>query len=379
MHPASEGTVVCSWNEWDPLEHVIVGRVDGAMMQAPEPAVRTDLPEDGFPLGTFGPMPEEMRERAAAQLEGLVDLLERRGIRVDRPTPLDFSQHVQTPDWTQGSMAMCSAPRDVLLTVGSEILEATMSFRSRWYEYLCYRPLLESYHRVDPAFRWETAPKPRLTEDSYRPDFWSEWESLNPRERQNRIERSEWILTEKEPLFDAADVVRLGKDLFVQQSMVTNRSGIEWLRRHYPEHRVHRVSYVEALPWHIDATLVPLRPGLVLVNPDRPPIQEAHHRLFEQNGWEMIEAPRSVRTAKMPLCFCSLWLNMNCLVLDPKTVCVEASETPTMDLLDRCGFEVLPVPMYEMSAFGGGLHCATADVRRKGSLEDYFPTQIEGF
>jgi len=374
-----DDVVVCSWNEWDPLEYVIVGRADGAMMQAPEPAVQNDLPEHGFPLGTFGPMPEDARERAGAQLDALADLLEARGVRVDRPAPLDFSREVSTPDWTQGSMAMCSAPRDVLLTVGNEILEATMSFRSRWYEYLCYRPLLEQYHRADPAFRWEAAPKPRLTDATYRPDFFREWESLSAEEQRQRIERSDWIITEKEPLFDAADVARLGKDLFVQQSMVTNQSGIDWLRRHYPDHRVHRVSYVEPLPWHIDATLIPLRPGLALVNPDRPPIREEHHRLFEQNGWELIEAPRSARTEKMPLCLCSLWLNMNCLVLDPKTVCVEATETPMMDLLDGYGFEVVPVPLYEVSAFGGGLHCATADVHRRGSLEDYFPKQIEGF
>ena len=30
----------------------------------------------------------------------------------------------------------CMPPRDVLLTVGNEILEATMSYRCRWFEYL---------------------------------------------------------------------------------------------------------------------------------------------------------------------------------------------------------------------------------------------------
>jgi glycine amidinotransferase len=92
-----------------------------------------------------------------------------------------------------------------------------------------------------------------------------------------------------------------------------------------------------------------------------------------------VEAPRSVRKEKMPLCTCSLWLNMNCLVLDPKTICVEAAETPMMELLDQYGFEVIPVPFFEVSPFGGGLHCATADVYREGTLEDYFPKQVDGF
>ena len=58
---------------------------------------------------------------------------------------------------------------------------------------------------------------------------------------------------------------------------------------------------------------------------------------------------------------------------------IQAAETPMMELLDKYGFEVIPVPLFEVSPFGGGLHCATADVYREGSLEDYFPRQIDGF
>ena len=349
------------------------------MIQAPEPAVQNEWPDHGFPLGTFGPMPEEMEEKANEQLDNFAAILEKRGIRVDRPALLEFRRAVETPDWKQSSMFGCMPPRDVLLTVGNEMLEATMSFRSRWFEYLCYRPLLEKYYREDPNFRWEAAPKPRLGAKTYKEGFWPEWRSLSEEEKWRRAKKSDWIITEAEPLFDAADVARFGKDLFVQKSMVTNDAGIDWLQRHYPAHRIHKVSYMELLPWHIDATLIPLRPGLVLVNPERTPLQKEHNELFKKNGWELLEAPKSVRTKKMPLCTCSLWLNMNCLVLDPKTICIEAAETPMMELLDGYGFEVIPVPLFEVSPFGGGLHCATADVYREGTLEDYFPKQIKGF
>jgi len=124
-------TIVNSWNEWDPLKHVILGRADGTMIQAPEAAIQRDYPEDGFPLGTYGPYPEEMQEKANEQLDNFAKILENRGIRVDRPTPIDFSQKVQTPDWEQETMFGCCPIRDILLTVGSEILEATMSYRSR--------------------------------------------------------------------------------------------------------------------------------------------------------------------------------------------------------------------------------------------------------
>jgi len=127
-------TIVKSWNEWDPLKHIIVGRADGTMVQAPEPAVQRDWPDHGYPLGTYGPYPEEMTAQANEQLDNFAKLLESRGVRVDRPTPLDFSQTVSTPDWVQESMFGCMPPRDLLLTVGNEILEATMSFHSRWFE-----------------------------------------------------------------------------------------------------------------------------------------------------------------------------------------------------------------------------------------------------
>jgi glycine amidinotransferase len=376
---ATQKTIVNSWNEWDPLKHIIVGRADDTMVQAPEPAVQRNWPDQGFPLGKYGPYPKEMTDKANEQLDNFAKILESKGVRVDRPTPIDFSQAVQTPDWKQETMFGCMPPRDLLLTVGHEILEATMSFRSRWFEYLCYRPLMEKYFMEDPNFRYEAAPKPRLTERSYKKDFYKKWDALSEAEKNKIIESSDWILAEQEPCFDAADIVRFGKDLFVQNSMVTNNMGIEWLRRHYPDHRVHKVRYKESLPWHIDTTLVPLRPGLVMFNPVRTPLEPGQRELFEKNGWEIIIGPKSVLPKKMPMTFCSIWLNQNILVLDHKNVFVEASEEPVMELFSKHGINPIPVPFYNVSPFGGGLHCSTADVYREGKLEDYLPKLVKGF
>ena len=110
MAEKSRKTVVNAWNEWDPLKHVIVGRADGTMVQGPETAVQRDWTEDGFPPGTWGPYPQEMQDRANEQLDNFAKILEARGIRVDRPTPIDFSQAVQTPDWKQETMFGCLPP-----------------------------------------------------------------------------------------------------------------------------------------------------------------------------------------------------------------------------------------------------------------------------
>ena len=374
-------TIVNSWNEWDPLKHVIVGVATGTMVQAPEPATQRNWPQYGFPYPTFGPLPQEMADKANEQLDSFAAMLEKRGIRVDRPAVLDFSQQVSTPDWTQESMFGVMPPRDLLLTVGNEILEATMSQRSRWFEYLAYRPLLERYFKEDPNFLWATAPKPRLTDESYHdPNFWLAFDAMSDDDQYDQhAVHKRWNLTEKEPLFDAADVGRFGKDLFVQRSTVTNAAGIDWLRRHYSNHRVHEVNFREGSPMHIDATFIPLRPGLALSNRKRVPTNEKMLELFRMNDWEIVPCTPAAHDKKAPLSYCSVWLSMNTLLLDEKTICVEEQEVLQMEQFDKLGFEVIPVPLWDVAAFGGGLHCATADVYREGTLQDYFPKQIPGY
>jgi glycine amidinotransferase len=66
-------------------------------------------------------------------------------------------------------------------------------------------------------------------------------------------------------------------------------------------------------------------------------------------------------------------------MLDQYTICVDAPETTQIDQLDKLGLEVIPVEFADVSPFGGGLHCATADVYRDGTCEDYFPHQLPGF
>ena len=73
-----------------------------------------------------------------------------------------------------------------------------------------------------------------------------------------------------------------------------------------------------------------------------------------------------------------LFINMvinECVSSWPKTVCVEKSEVYQAEQLDKLGMEVVPVELRDAYAFGGGLHCCTADVYREGDLKDYFPKQ----
>jgi len=369
-------TIVSSHDEFSPLEHIIIGVADGCCIPPKEPACESKVPFDSPMRGLSGQRPDDTIVAANKQLDNLADVLRKEGVTVDRPTPLTHSDSHSTPDFSSGSAFGCMPARDVLLTVGNEMLEATMSYRSRWFEYLNYRPLVEQYWRDDPNMIWEAAPKPRLRDESFRIGWIDE--TISNEERLELVARKEFVTQDwTEPLFDAADCLRLGKDLFVQHGCTTNAAGIEWIKRHFEPkgYRVHAVNFPgDPFPIHIDATFTPLRPGLILNNPNRPLPQE-QRGVFEKNGWDIIDAAQPAHNDPPPLCYSSVWLAMNVLVLNPETVIVEASEKNVIEQIKSFGMNVIDIPFRDAYAFGGGLHCSSADVRRAGVCEDYFPNQ----
>ncbi len=273
---------------------------------------------------------------------------------VKRPKPLDHSQSFGTPQWQSPGGNVQADPRDVLLVIGDEIIEATMSWRSRYFEFLAYRDLIKDYFKQ--GARWTAAPKPQLTEELYKHDY---------------VRGEEYVTTEFEPVFDAADVARCGRDLFVQRSHVTNLFGIEWLRRHLGDkYRLHVVEFEDDRAIHIDATFVPLCPGKILVNPDRP--LKAMPEVLKNSNWELLTAPRSTLPESYPLYRSFRWLSMNMLSLDEKRIIVEKSEEPLIAALKDWGFEPIPCAFRNNYRFGGSFHCATADIRRTGTLQSYF-------
>jgi glycine amidinotransferase len=392
--------VVNSWNEWDPLKRVIIGRPEGTNVPAPEPAWWYDLPEGEYPLATYGPFPQEMVDAANEQMDYFVSVLEKRGVKVERAVihPCMFNKPVSTPDWTQLNMHGVNNVRDVFLVHGKYIVEATTCRRSRWYEYLNLRPLFEQYFKEDPEMVWFTAPKPRLTDESYFKNYYYYFNNVwTEEEKRDRLYNWEFQLSEKEPLWDAADAMRFGKDIFHQGSCVTNKSGMDWLKRMFAELgiRVHHVLFDTPWPpspdrpdnyhpWHIDVNLVPLRPGLAIYNPDWKPRTPELWELFKINDWELIPAARPTYVHKNKVYLTGLyegksWISMNTFSIDPKTVCVEAHETAYCEQLDKLGFEVIPIPYEKVIPFGGALHCTTLDIYREGKLEDYFPKQVPGY
>ena len=74
--------IVSSWNDWDPLKRVIVGRCDYSMIPPEEPATSEKVPVDSEMRGMWGPRPTATVERGNECLDNLVKILEDRGVVV---------------------------------------------------------------------------------------------------------------------------------------------------------------------------------------------------------------------------------------------------------------------------------------------------------
>ncbi len=355
-----ESSPVSSHDEWTRLEEVIVGRAVGARHRVWDEIDRAYLTPDKYPLAHAlqgKPFPADHIERATLQLEAFVELLHSEGVVVRRPEPIDFGEAYGTPDWQWPSGFNCANPRDLVLVIGDRIIEAPTPRRGRRFEAQCYRHLFRQYGRQ--GARWCAAPAPLIGPDLFVPGF----------EPNKEGEPVRFPITDSEPVFDAADFMRCGRDIIGQKSFLTNEPGIDWLQNHLgPDYRLHLVESKCTVPYHIDTTFVPLAPGKAIINPDYvarlPPILD---------GWDVRPAPRPVPVAEpSPFSFCSDWLSMNMLSLDEKHVFVEQQQIPTIEFLRDWGFVPIPIAFDNVYPFGGAIHCATLDIRRSGALADYF-------
>jgi len=355
---------VNSHNEWDPLEEVIVGRLEEAMLPDAQlinrhtfPLGDEDVLSEIMSLGGF-PYPQEMIEAADRDLNQFIHILESEGVTVRRPDLVDYSLPFRSPTWKAPSGASSANPRDPFIVVGDQIIETPMADRSRFFEAWAFRSLFKEYFRA--GARWVSAPRPQLTDELYKPGFQS---------RETGDENIEYVLTEFEPAFDAADFVRCGRDIIGQKSHVTNQIGIDWLQRHLgDEYRVHAIQSRSPQAMHIDTTVMPLAPGKMLINPDWVDVDNFPAAFKD---WDLLPAPRPVEPDREEIRLMSKWANMNMLAIGDNRIICEERQEPMIQALKGWGFTPIPCPFESYHPFLGSFHCATLDIRRTGELRSY--------
>jgi N-dimethylarginine dimethylaminohydrolase len=345
---------VWSCNEWDRLEEVIVGNPLHARFPTPDRSTQlAEFSDRSLAEIPRGPFPQRVIEETEEDLNEFAKILESQGVKVRRPQTWPHEAKFSTIHWeAHGYYNYC--PRDVLLVVGDHIIETPNVIRSRSQETSSYRTLLLEY--MKSGAKWYSAPKPMLLDSLFEADM----EKPTPRN--------------DEPAFDAANVLRFGQDLIYLVSATGNELGGQWLQTILGDKfRVHffRDVYYGS---HIDSTLVALRPGLVLCNPERVS-NDTLPDILKQ--WKVIYSPPMENTNRydaeyLSKCIGSDWIDMNAFSINPNLVVVDRNQPSLIRLLEKEGLDVIPLKLRHSKLLGGGPHCVTLDVRRSGTMQRYF-------
>ncbi len=345
---------VWSCNEWDPLQEVIVGNPLGARFPTADPSTQVaEFPDKSLEEIPRGPFPQWIIDETEEDLSEFIAVLEGQGVTVKRPEIWPHEAAFSTNDWeSQGFYNYC--PRDLMLVIGDQIIETPNVIRSRAQESFSYRAMMVDY--LKSGAKWYSAPRPMLQDSLFDVD-------LNKPTPRN-----------DEPAFDAANILRLGRDLIYLVSGTGNRMGGQWLQTILGDK--FRVHFFEDVYYgsHIDSTFVALRPGLMLCNPAR--INDDNlPEILKQ--WDIIYSPPMEGTNPYGADYLSKsigseWIDMNLFSISPDLVAVDRDQTQLIKLLEKHGLDVAPLKLRHSKMLGGGFHCVTLDIRRAGTLQRYF-------
>ncbi len=326
-----------SKNEWDTLKTVIVGRADGAKIPNTDLSLRTvnyaDVSnEHKIPNGLY---PKQVIEEANEDLEKFCQFLQKENIEVLRP---DIKNNPEYYNY---------CPRDSVLVYDDLILAAPQPLRARAREYLAMDNHFKKYQHIRYI-------KSQIT----RSEILYNKECLNNKDI--------LALTEIEPAFDAANVIRDNDNLYYLVSNSGNMKGAEYLQELVGnKKRVWPITGVYSY-MHIDSTITLLREGLMLLNPDR--IKSIDQLPLPLQKWDIIWAPEPVDFGYYPgYCNASKWVNMNLFSINPNLVVVEEHQHPLRKLLEKHKIECAMLPIRHERTLGGGFHCVTLDLVRDHS------------
>ena len=302
--------MINSWNEWDPLQEIVVGIADHANWPSTDPvfakeATKTLWTETPVPSGA---VPSWIVDQANEDLNQLANTLVQYGVTVSRPEPINFVER-------QGMYNYC--PRDRLLIAGNTVVDVNMM-------YPCRNQEIDALSKAIGDASVITMPR------------------------------------DQGMILDAANICRLGDTWLFLESYSGNRLAYNWLCNQFPNINIELCNFYAGV--HIDSTIVPLREGLVLLN---------GHRVNESNcpqafnSWTKIYVDEVVAQGFYQYPYASKWIALNMLVLDPHTVVVDQHQTQLIQLLEQHKFTVIPQELRHSRTLGGGFHCVTLDTRRK--------------
>jgi glycine amidinotransferase len=379
-----------SHNEWDPLKAVIVGTVEGFTpgleIAHPQPGVleaASEIVRKAYPQWYL--------DEVAEDLEELCKIFRQAGVLVIRPRWSEKTSGFQTPNWTAAGFDIYNV-RDLHIVFGDMLVVSAPPSRFRLFETYAFQDMFYK-HFFEDGLRWISAPLPRL-KGEYLHEIQrapSELEVMEEGLHQRLslgLTETYHYLDEDEIIFDAANIIRAGRDVLFLVSSTGNRRAVAWLASVLgSDYRVHVTHTYRAS--HLDSTILPLRAGTVLLNGARVNGKTCP-TIF--NNWDCLyftdvaPVPESEvefhRTVRLPVHnelrelgvesqlahVSSPWAGVNVMSIDPSTVLVHDRQSDMIRMLEGKRFNVVPVRMRHCYTMLGGLHCTTLDVIRDSRL-----------
>jgi glycine amidinotransferase len=321
-------------NEWDPLKKVIVGIADDATIPPLDISLRTinyaDVADEStIPQGRY---PQQVIDEANEDLEIFCNFLRGENVEVVRPDP----------SYKPSYYNYC--PRDGVLIYDDLILATPQPLRARENEYLAMDHIFKQY----PDARYITNTAKKL-DDLYNLQCLGDKDVL--------------ALTEIEPSFDAANILRANDNLYYLVSNSGNEAGADYLQELIGNRAtVHKLKGIYSY-MHLDSTIAFLREGLMLLNPSR--IKSIGQLPKTLQNWDVIWAAEPENVGHYPgYCNASPWLNVNLLSITPNLVVMLAGQNNLRKQLESHGIECAMLPGRQQRTLGGGFHCVTLDLLR---------------
>ena len=329
-------------NEYGQLKSVILGRAEGANWPTGDlffnqiiklPPVQSNKPK--------GKLPKEVINQAKEDLLYMKDVLIDNGVEVFRPEMQDYSKtSMHYGNLVQG-MHSYSA-RDLLLSVGDMIIECPTPFVSRYTELNDYDSI--RIEAIRDGCKWIAAPRARM----------------EPAEAVHKM--SKIVLSERYPIFDAANILKFDDKLLYLKSSTANQAGADWLQKVVG-------TEFEVITWdgvyngaHIDTTLASLKKDLILINGSRVNSADRLPKFLRQH--RKIWVNDCVERDYYKFSYGSKWLGMNVLVINEEKVMLDSIQD---NLIKQLGteFKIIQVPLEHSRTLGGGHRCVTCDLERE--------------
>ena len=357
--------MIYSNNSWDRLHSVVVGRelnltkriADFTFKHFYQENIEQSVYDKLESNGNEYTIKHEYLEIRNQQLDDFSKCLESYGVRVVRP---DFIKKIipfKTPSF-KSELSSASNVRDTNIIIGDAIVETPTYVQNRYFENLSlYDAFAQEYKQ---GGRWMRAPHTNIIEEKMDLEHWSI-------DRDFDKDLSNYVMA-----IDGAQFLRLGDDIICNVSNYNHYLGYKWVKSLFPEKNFYRIKITDN---HIDGNLMAIREGTFLVNTNNYTnfsLEEIRNKMPKKyRDWEYLEPKFNSKRDQWGKTNIDLQLassrgmDINVLSLDDKNIFVLDDAYDVIELLDKNGFNPIPIKLDNCEIFGGGLHCSTLDILRK--------------